>query len=284
MWPRDIAIGPLAVGGYGLMIMLGVLCGLSLLAVTAPRAGLGVRKTFDLGFWLVILGILGSRLAYVVLEWRHFSRTPALALQYWQGGLMFQGGLLAGLLFVSYLALRKRLNFLLAGDALAPALALGQAIGRAGCLLAGCCYGLPAPRGFPFALTFPPGALAPPWRPLYPTQIMEGLGLALIAVCLLRLLNKTRPAGLVLASYLTLSGLLRLVVDRYRGDYRGPRTHGLVPTSWAALLVCLAGLVLGVTLMTRQRRKARRGLPPEDQNESWEITKPAEPATETKLE
>ncbi|MDR1111037.1 MAG: prolipoprotein diacylglyceryl transferase [Deltaproteobacteria bacterium] len=257
MWPHDLRLGPLAISPYGLALILAILAALSFLGYTAPRAGTSPRRAFDLAFWLVIAGLLGSRLAYVLLNPSLYAGRPLEALQYWQGGLMFQGGLLAGLLAAALACLVLRLNFLVMADALAPALSLGQAIGRVGCLLAGCCHGRPAPGSFPLALTFPRFSQAPPGIPLYPTQIMECLGLLLITAALMFLLGRSRPAGLVVSAYLALAGLLRFLVDPLRGDYRGPRALGLAPTSWAAMAACLAGLALGLFLLARQKRLAR---------------------------
>ncbi|MDR0355872.1 MAG: prolipoprotein diacylglyceryl transferase [Deltaproteobacteria bacterium] len=257
MLPQGLSLGPFSFSGYGLMVMAGVVAGLWLLGQTAPKAGTTGKKAFDMAFYLIIAGIFGSRLAYVLFHLPHYAVNPISMLKYWEGGLMFQGGLLAGLLVAVILARLQHLNLLMMADAIAPGLALGQAFGRLGCLLAGCCYGFVAPDSFPFGQTFPFGSLAPAGRPLYPTQAAESLGLFAITAILLFLLQRKRPVGLVLGAYLALSGCLRFIVDQYRGDFRGPRTFGLVPTSWAALCIALSGLFLIVFLVVRQKRKAK---------------------------
>jgi phosphatidylglycerol:prolipoprotein diacylglycerol transferase len=219
-------------------------------------AGASPKKALDLAFWLVLAGLSGSRLAYVLANHAHFSDRPLEAFKYWQGGLMFQGGLLLGFLAGAAICRARRLNFLVMADSLAPSLSLGQAIGRLGCLAAGCCHGRPAPASFPLALTFPPFSQAPPRIPLYPTQLIESLGLLLITATLVLLLSRSRPAGMAISAYLLLAGLLRFAVDPLRGDYRGPRSLGLVPTSWVALAACLAGLTLSLFLLAKQRRLA----------------------------
>ncbi|MDR1677038.1 MAG: prolipoprotein diacylglyceryl transferase, partial [Deltaproteobacteria bacterium] len=145
MWPHEIVLGPISFNGYGLLLILAVVFSLFFLGWTSPRAGINPKKSFDLAFWLVLFGLLGSRLAYCVFHYRYFKYQPLKIIKYWEGGLMFQGGLLFGLLLTVFLAARGKFNFLIMSDALAPALALGQAIGRLGCLLAGCCHGRPAP-------------------------------------------------------------------------------------------------------------------------------------------
>jgi phosphatidylglycerol:prolipoprotein diacylglycerol transferase len=158
---------------------------------------------------------------------------------------MFQGGLLSALPVAWLLSRANGQGFLGLGDALAPSLALGQGLGRVGCFLAGCCHGRAAPPGFPLALTFPPGGEAPAGIPLYPTQLAESLGLlALAAFLVKRLKGGAFPRGGILGLYLAGTGLLRFVVDFFRGDDRGPAFLGLSPTSYLALGLFLFGLFL----------------------------------------
>jgi phosphatidylglycerol:prolipoprotein diacylglycerol transferase len=158
---------------------------------------------------------------------------------------MFQGGLLGGFIAAALAIRRRRMSLAKVGDALAPALSLGQALGRAGCLFSGCCYGRPAPHGFPLALVFPAGGGAPPGRPLYPVQPAEGIGLLVLTAVLFRLYGvRNRPRGLVLGAYLFGAGLLRLVMEVFRGDFRGIPVFGLPPTSWAAIVTAVGGIVV----------------------------------------
>jgi phosphatidylglycerol:prolipoprotein diacylglycerol transferase len=240
------------------MLILAVLSSLAFINWTAPRAGISPKKAFDLAFWLFVVGLLGSRAAYVITHIKYFSYQPLNSLKYWEGGLMFQGGLVAGLGLVMVLAALGRFHFLVMADAISPPLALGQAIGRVGCFLVGCCHGRLAPDWLPLTLTFPHGSLAPPGFPLYPTQVMESVGLFLITLLLMYLLGRTRPAGLIFAVYLSLAGLLRFAIDFFRGDNRGPAAFGLPPTSWAALAIFLSGLALSIFLLVRQKKRSAK--------------------------
>lgn len=255
MWPYDIELGPLAVNLYGILTAMGAVAGIWALRFSAPPSGLDVKFARDLAFWALLWGLAGSRAAYVVFHWGAFQGNPWRILDIWSGGLMFQGGVAGGLASL-VLALRgRRASFLAVGDALAPSLALGQAIGRAGCMFAGCCYGRAAPPGFPLAVVFPPGGGAPPGRALYPVQAMEGIGLLALAVVLFWLLKeRCRKRGMVLVAYLAGAGLLRLVMELFfRGDFRGRPFLGLPPTSWAAILMITCGLVIMAVLFRRRR-------------------------------
>ncbi|MDR1313065.1 MAG: prolipoprotein diacylglyceryl transferase [Deltaproteobacteria bacterium] len=255
MWPYDINLGPLAVNLYGIMTALGAAAGIWILRFSAPPSGLDVKFARDLAFWALLWGLVGSRAAYVLFHWRFFAGNPLKILDIWSGGLMFQGGILGGALAAALAMRRRRASLASVGDALAPALSLGQAIGRAGCFFSGCCYGKTAPDGFPFALVFPAGGGAPPGRPLYPVQAMEGIGLVVLTLVLFRLYKlKGRPKGLALGAYLAGAGLLRLAMEAFRGDFRGRPFLGLPPTSWAAILTAACGV--GALAYAAGRRNA----------------------------
>jgi phosphatidylglycerol:prolipoprotein diacylglycerol transferase len=227
------------------MIALGLIAGLRLLVVSAPRAGVPADQAFDAAFWLIVAGLFASRAGYVLLRLEHFVHRPWDALKYWNGGLLFHGALLGGLAAAVVFSRRHKIPFLALGDAFAPPLALGQAVGRLGCLAVGCCYGRPAPSGWPLALTFPAGGLAPARLPLQPTQLYEAAGLTLLTiVCMQAGRRKRRRPGGILGTYLTGAGALRFGVDFLRGDFRGQLLLGWPPTTWAALLAALAGVVL----------------------------------------
>jgi phosphatidylglycerol:prolipoprotein diacylglycerol transferase len=198
---------------------------------------------------MVLAGLLGSRIFYVMAHWPEFAGRPSAMLAYWQGGLMFQGGVLTALILSPIFLKRYALPFWPTADVMAPSLALGQAVGRLGCLGAGCCYGGPAGPNNPLALVFPPGSLAPAGLPLWPTQLMESTGLFLLALTLFLILRSrarffSRP-GRPAAFYLMSAGLLRLLTEFFRGDFRGAAiVAGLPPTTLTALAAALLGLIL----------------------------------------
>jgi phosphatidylglycerol:prolipoprotein diacylglycerol transferase len=286
MWPHDIIVGPVVFNGYGLMVAAGVVFGLYILKYSAPPAGTTFTEAFNLSLKLIIAGLLGARLAYVATHLSPFLRHPSEILMYWRGGLMFQGGLLGGVLLAVYLAAKGRFKLSVMGDALAPGLALGQGIGRLGCFLAGCCYGLPAPRWL--GIAFPSSSQAPWGIPLYPTQLMEAAALVLLAAGLLASLKRRpasaplptsnlspdssvkpplAPSGRILALYLFWSGLIRLIMEFFRGDDRGPAIFAHTrPTTLAALFISTIGLLLWLYLRRPPRSSTRLAADPADRS------------------
>jgi phosphatidylglycerol:prolipoprotein diacylglycerol transferase len=172
---------------------------------------------------------------YIVVHWREMLNSPALLLQ---PGLVFFGGLVGGAGgALTYCHLYK-ISPLRWADCAVPGLALGHALGRVGCCLAGCCYGKPVAASFPLAIVL--GGVA-----RHPVQLYEAAGLLSLGLLLLALVP--RPPGRLLALYLMGYAVLRLFTESLRGDdvARGFLIAGRVSTSQAlALAVLLGALVL----------------------------------------
>ncbi len=133
----------IVVTSYAALMDLAILVGLVLIAFEARRVGFPLERLLDLALVVVVVGVIGARLYYVVGKWNDYAADPLRALNFGEGGLVYHGGLFAGLLAAYVYARWQRLSFLSLCDLLAPALALGESIARVGCLLNGCCYGAP---------------------------------------------------------------------------------------------------------------------------------------------
>jgi phosphatidylglycerol:prolipoprotein diacylglycerol transferase len=233
---------------YGVMIAVGLACGIAIAYQEAKRHKLDGSRVLDLAFWLIVVGLLGARIAYVAINADDFldlcvgAGVPprgarailgdcTRAFRVWEGGLVFYGGIAAAAVFAFRFSRRQGWWPAQIADLFAPALALGHAFGRLGCFAAGCCYG--KELNIHWAFGFPPGsvafdqyvatgmsrdALSTP--PLHPTQLYEAAGeLAIFAVLLaFRPRLRARPGSLLLV-YLALYALLRFVVEVFRGDY-----------------------------------------------------------------
>ena len=99
-------------------------------------------------------------------------------------------------------------------DTLLPALPLAQTFGRIGCLLAGCCYGVPVSWG----VWMDPASGAPADTALLPVQLLEALGTAGLCLLLLRIGSVRRSPGFLLGTYLVCYSILRFVLEFYRYD------------------------------------------------------------------
>jgi phosphatidylglycerol:prolipoprotein diacylglycerol transferase len=148
----------------------------------------------------------------------------------WQGGIVFYGCIMGGLIGSVLYWVRHPYPFRAMADAVAPALALGSALGRTGCFLNGCCYG--APTSFPLAVRFPTGApawarhvelgLIPPLAAhslaVHPTQLYSALDALFILALLMWFYPRRRRDGEVMALLMVTYPVLRFANECLRGD------------------------------------------------------------------
>lgn len=203
---------------------------------------IGVTENeFWAALWLVFLGgILGAKLLFVILGWRHYASGE---LRFWADfgtGFVFFGGLLGAVGVGVLFAWWRRLSFWRGADYFAVALPLGHAIGRVGCFCAGCCAG----------------------RPPHPVQLYEAAGLlAISATCFLLLKRVERSRlgrGTAFCAYLLFYGLLRLLLDPLRADGRPERFFGLSHQQGFAIgAMLLAGVGIWWRIRTRSNVSAR---------------------------
>ena len=108
--PQAIAasFGPLQIHWYGLTMVLGMIAGLGCASRLVRRYGLTTEGLYDLGFYLIIFGLLGARLYAVLLEWPFYAQHPQEIIAVWHGGLAIHGAIAAGLLTVLLYARRRK--------------------------------------------------------------------------------------------------------------------------------------------------------------------------------
>ena len=118
---------------FGVMVAIGIAAGLYVALKEAKRQGLDPDKITDLSFVLMVGGIVGARLIYVILNLGTYINNPASLFSLHKGGLAFHGAALAGIFIVYVFAKKNSVSFMKIADLFAPALILGYAIGRLGC-------------------------------------------------------------------------------------------------------------------------------------------------------
>lgn len=258
MYPILIEFGWFKIFTYGLLVAGGFLVGIVLAARQAEKEGLDPQRILDLCFYILVSAILGARLLYVAIEYRHFLDRPLEILMFWKGGLVYYGGLICAVLS-GWVFIRKHgLPVWKVADLLAPSLAIGQGVGRWGCFFAGCCYG--KPTDLPWAITFThPKSLAPLNVPLHPTQIYLSLNGFLIFGLLVWMRRYKRFDGQLFWSYGLLYSIGRFLIEYLRDDPRGTVFGGLLSTSqFIGIFVFFLSLFMLFTL----RRKEAVALPP----------------------
>ncbi len=163
------------VKSYGAMIALGFLLALWTATKRAERMGIHPEVISDLSLWLIVGGVIGARIFYVVQYWETFRDAPLSVFKIWQGGLVFYGGFLAALAAGFWWAYRRNLDPWPIADCVSPSVILAYALGRVGCFLNGCCWGYPVDPDHVLAVSFPAASAGGVIQPLFQEQIHQGL-------------------------------------------------------------------------------------------------------------
>lgn len=244
------------IGGYGLMVALGVLT----TGVLAARAAQHAREDWGgviaaIGYATVPAFLSAGALFYLVeLVRSDFDLEAVLA----HGpGVVFYGAVPGAFLGAYFAAKLLRLPFWKLVDLSVPAIAAGHALGRMGCLLGGCCFGAEWHGPWAVTATNPMAPMANPSVPRHPVQVYESLGLVLLALAFAATPLDARwlgapGSGRRISLYAILYGVLRFVTEGFRGDLvRGVFLGGLVSTSQLVSLVIVA---VGFVGLARAKR------------------------------
>ncbi len=261
MHPILFRIGSFEVGTYGLLLTLGFFAALWLAMRMGRRDGLAPEALSDLSIAVLIGGILGSKLLMIIVDVIHGeSLSQVFDFATLRAGGAVHGGIILGTVVFFWRIRKLKLSLPLTMDALAPALALGQAIGRLGCFSAGCCYGTAC--HVPWAVTFTSLEAqtlsgTPLFAPLHPVQLYTCMVELLIAGILVLLYRRRAFQGQIAAVFFILEGLGRILLEIWRGDLDRGVWFGL---SWLSTgrLTGLAFILFGVGLAWWFRRRQLR--------------------------
>lgn len=255
MHPLLFQAGSFPIYTYGVLVATGVLVGVWLAAHDAGRAGLPPTKIWNLCVYGILAALVLSKLWLIVSDWSYYAANPreVFSVTMLQSAGTFYGGLLGGILWTLYYTRHEKLPLLPTLDVCAAPLALGHAIGRVGCFMAGCCFG--KPTSLPWGVTFTSNIAArlsgtPLNVPLHPTQLYEA-GAEFLNFLLIFLLGRsgsqaTRAPGQLIGAYLVLYGVERGLLEFLRADPgRTPLFHGTI----TLMQVVSVAMVLAGTLL-----------------------------------
>ncbi len=265
MLPELIKVGPFVLRSYGVLMAAGFGFGTWWFIRRGRARSIEPARILDLAIIVLVAGLVGARLLYVATHWYEFSEE--LWRIFWPvqpggvvgiHGLVFYGGVLTAVPVAAMVVRRWQLSPLNVLDAAAPSLALGSAIGRMGCFLNGCCFGVPTDG--PLGIIFPPGSMAGttyPGIPLHPVQLYMVADNLLIVAFLLWIERRwARFDGVVIGAYFVLTGLMRGYEDLlryYEGSMQLLAVDGVVVTVNHMIgIVMAAG---GVLLIVRSRSR-----------------------------
>ena len=215
MLPEICHIGSFTIYSYGLMLVLAFFVSAYLASRQAAKAHIDPDKIFNLCFYVFIVGIIGSRVFYVVSNYPYYLKHPFEIIMLQHGGMAIFGGIIFGSGFACLFIRKNKMDLLATLDLLAPFIALGQAIGRIGCFLNGCCYG----KVSAFGIYSPVSG-----QVIIPTQLYSSLLLFLIFFVLRFMQGRKHLPGQILYSYFFLYSIKRFSIEFFRND--NPRIFG----------------------------------------------------------
>jgi phosphatidylglycerol:prolipoprotein diacylglycerol transferase len=255
-------IGRLTITSFGVMMALAFLTAYQVGRLEFGRMGKDPELAGDVLLGALIGGIVGAKLYYVFLNWDLTVQNP-LGMLFSRAGLVWYGGFLGGAAGVILMIRRRGEAIPPLADAIAPALALGYAVGRIGCFLVGDDYGRPTdswvgiafPQGSPpstagnlregFGVSVPASIPDSTVLQVHPTQLYE-VGMSLLIFLVLWRLRGDRPTGWLFSLWLALAGAERFIVEFFRA--KDDRFFGAL-TLAQVISLCLIGV--GIYLMRR---------------------------------
>ena len=258
MYPELFRIGSFPVNTYGVFLAIAFLCAIMITAKLAARDGLPRERVYDLCLWMLLAGLVGSKILMLFTE-PDYRANPLnlLSLDFLRSGGVFYGGLLGAVAAGYFLMKRYKLPWWQTADACAPGIAIGNFFGRQGCFAAGCCWGKPTtlPWGVQFSELGHEITGVPIDAHLHPTQLYESFAMLLVFLFLLWLHKRKRFSGQVVLFYALLYSIIRFSIEFVRDDPRGDilgltTLTGLSTSQMISLVVGIGALVL---LIIRRR-------------------------------
>lgn len=257
-YPQAIAltVGPFVVRWYGLLIVLGALAGFILALYLAKKKQVDVNHLYNLFFYFIIFGLIGGRIAHVLIEWSYYKNHLTDVYKIWQGGTAFYGVLVGCLLSLIIYCRIKKLSFWLLADILAVAAPLAQAIGRWGNYFNQEIIGRPTnlPWGLPIDLDKRPTGYEA-YQYFHPVFLYESIADIIIFMTLLFIFNKKKSfkAGEITFIYFILYSVVRFFFDFLRAET--VKIGPLVWTQWFSVMLIVVSLVI---LIWRRRSSSQQ--------------------------
>lgn len=248
----SLSLGPITLYTFGLFVALGVIVGIQIAARRNERFGVPRAETERVAFILVVVGVIGARLTWVISNWDQIDN-PIDIIAVWEGGLQFSGGFVAALIVAPFITRKMRgAKRMALVDGAAIGLACGQCIGRCGCIAVG--EHLGDKTDFFLGWTYTGGVTRE--GPLevgqtyHNTAIYELLWLMPVIGIMLWLDRRGSKPGVISGFFMIAYGVLRFLTDFLRSY--DDTMYGLTGAQWTSIVLVPAGIIV---LARAQRAK-----------------------------
>jgi len=237
---------------YGVFIVLGIIAGLNVVLRLAKKNQINSEEVYNLGFYLIIFSLIGARIYAVFLDLPYYLQNPEEIIAVWHGGLAIHGGILGGALTLIIYSYKKNQSFWKWADIIAPAIALGQTIGRFGNYFNQELFGTPTslPWGIPIDLPNRPLSYLSA-RYFHPTFLYESiLNLVNFLILIFVWERGVKKSGIIFGIYLINYSIIRILMEFLRTD-KAPELLGI---RWPVLM-SLGLIIFGLTLVFKRKIK-----------------------------
>ena len=261
MYPKIADFGSVTIHTYGLLLALAFIAGIWITSRNAQKQGLDSDSIWNLGLVVIFSALVGAKALLFISDYSYYSQNPReiFSLSTLRSTGVYYGGLALALLASFWYVRKAKLPGWTVADLAAPGLALGQAIGRLGCLSAGCCYGKPTNLAWAISFTNQysfENVGVPLNIPLHPTQIYEAVGSFALFGYLMWRLGRKRFTGQVILEFLAIYSALRFVIEFFRDDDRSFVLEGILSTSQLISLLTVLGAAAVLFFIRNRPREA----------------------------
>lgn len=242
---------------YGLMMAVGFLLCSVISWFRTRRRGMIGENLIIIAAMVLLFALIGGMLFFILVTYTPSQIIGFIREGRWDmlfGGIVFYGALIGGVIgaWIGSKIAHDDIRAYL--DIVVPVIPLGHAIGRIGCLCAGCCYGRPTESALGVMYHDPVGG-APTGIALLPTQLFESAANLVIFVILMIVSHKMRPKYLTTFLYCILYGITRFVLEFYRYDSIRGSAGGLSTSQWISLGLIAGSLIAAFCYRLYQKRR-----------------------------
>lgn len=257
MNPILLDLGFINIKWYSFLILIAFIIGYFLVINRCRKKGISTSIITDMCFYLVIICLLGARIYYCIFELDYYSQNIMDIFKVWEGGLAIHGGIIAGIIFIYFYTRHKKLNILELLDIFAPALALGQAIGRWGNFFNSEAFGPVTSLSNLQSLKIPKFIIDGMYIDGFyhhPTFFYESIGCLLIFIVLMLIRNlKNIKKGQVTSIYFIFYGIIRFIIEGLRQD--SLMLFNLKIAQIISILMIITGIVLFIKPYVFKQKK-----------------------------
>ena len=250
-----IDLGFIEIYWYSITMFLGVLAGIIVAYIEIKRKKIDTNKFSNMAFYAVLFGFIGARIYYCLFNLDYYLSNPLEIIMVWHGGLAIHGGIIGAIIAILVYCKKNKLNFIEMLDICAPALIIGQVIGRWGNFFNSEAHGGIVTKSFLESLHLPKFIIDGMYingNYYHPTFLYESL-LNLICFIVLMILRKNKDIkiGVITGIYLIWYGIVRIFIEELRTD--ALMLGSLKMAQIISFVLIIVGLVLIISSSNRDK-------------------------------